>query len=116
MLYFYCFWLSIKVKSMKLIGRVREIQKIDKLMSSTQFEFLAIYGRRRVGETFLIRYYFKNEFDFYATGLAKDNTKYQLTIFINNYFSGFHVVPTIWLEASKVGCKAQPTNGGTQPS
>ena len=102
MLYFYCFWLSMKVKTMKLIGRVREIQKIDRLMSSTQSEFLAIYGRRRVGKTFLIRDYFKNEFDFYATGLAKGNTKQQLTnftIFINNYFSGSHVVPANWLEA-----------------
>ena len=114
MLYFYCFWLSIKVKTMKLIGRVREIQKIDKLMSSTQSEFLAIYGRRKVGKKFLIIDYFKNDFDFYVTGLAKGNTKQQLTnltIFINNYFSGSRVVPANWLEASKVGCKAQPTIG-----
>lgn len=87
---------------MKLIGRVREVQKIDKLMSSAQSEFLAVYGRRRVGKTFLIRDYFKNEFDFYATGLAKGNTKQQLTnftIFINNYFSGSHAIPANWLEA-----------------
>ncbi len=87
---------------MKLIGRVREVQKIDKLMSSAQSEFLAVYGRRRVGKTFLIRDYFKNEFDFYATGLAKGNTKQQLTnftIFINNYFSGSNAIPANWLEA-----------------
>ncbi|PWK22374.1 hypothetical protein LV89_03439 [Arcicella aurantiaca] len=87
---------------MKLIGRVREIQKIDKLMNSTQSEFLAVYGRRRVGKTFLIRDYFNNDFDFYATGLAKGNTKQQLTnftIFINNYFAKTHAVPATWLEA-----------------
>lgn len=86
---------------MKLIGRIREIQKIEKLMDSTQSEFLAVYGRRRVGKTFLIRDYFKNDFDFYATGLAKGNTKQQLTnftIFINNYFSTTHAVPSNWLE------------------
>lgn len=87
---------------MKLIGRIREIQKLDKLVASTQSEFLAVYGRRRVGKTFLIRNYFKNEFDFYATGLAKGNTRQQLTnftIFINNYFSNHHAVPSSWLEA-----------------
>lgn len=87
---------------MKLIGRIREIQKIEKLMGSSQSEFLAVYGRRRVGKTFLIRDYFKNNFDFYATGLAKGNTKQQLTnftIFINSYFSATHTIPTNWLEA-----------------
>ena len=87
---------------MKLIGRIREIQKLDKLVASTQSEFLAVYGRRRVGKTFLIRSYFKNEFDFYATGLAKGNTKQQLTnftIFLNNYFSNHYEVPSNWLEA-----------------
>lgn len=87
---------------MELIGRIREIQKLDKLVASTQSEFLAVYGRRRVGKTFLIRNYFKNEFDFYATGLAKGNTKQQLTnftIFLNNYFSNNHAVPSSWLEA-----------------
>ncbi|MFN8348701.1 MAG: ATP-binding protein [Spirosomataceae bacterium] len=87
---------------MKLVGRSREIRKLDKLMGSTQSEFLAVYGRRRVGKTFLIRSYFNNEFDFYVTGLAKGNTKQQLTnftIFINNYFSNQHAVPSHWLEA-----------------
>ena len=87
---------------MKLIGRIREIQKLDKLVASSQSEFLAVYGRRRVGKTFLIRSYFKNEFDFYATGLAKGNTKQQLTnftIFLNNYFSNHYEVPSNWLEA-----------------
>lgn len=45
---------------MKLVGRSREIQKLDKLMGSTKSEFLAVYGRRRVGKTFLIRSYFNS--------------------------------------------------------
>ena len=86
----------------KLIGRIREMEKLDKLMRSSKSEFLAVYGRRRVGKTFLIRQYFDNEFDFYTTGLAKGNTTQQLTnftIFINNYFSEHHAVPKNWLEA-----------------
>jgi uncharacterized protein len=45
--------------AMKLIDKVREIQKID-----TWFYRIGVYDRRRVGKTFLIRDYFKNEFDF----------------------------------------------------
>ena len=87
---------------MTLIGRKREIERLDKLMGSSKSEFLAVYGRRRVGKTFLIREYFSNQFDFYTTGLAKGNTQQQLTnftIFINNYFSENHPVPENWLTA-----------------
>jgi uncharacterized protein len=87
---------------MKLIGRIHEIKKLDKLVASPKSEFLAVYGRRRVGKTFLIRTYFANQFDFYTTGLAKGNTQQQLnnfTVFINNYFSTEHAVPDNWLLA-----------------
>lgn len=85
-----------------LIGRLQEIKKIDKLVSSPKSEFLAVYGRRRVGKTFLIRAYFDKKFDFYATGLAKGNTQQQLTnftVFINNSFRQDHAVPDNWLLA-----------------
>jgi uncharacterized protein len=85
---------------MKLIGRKREIEKFNKLVSSSKAEFLAVYGRRRVGKTFLIREYFNNQYAFYVTGLAKANTKQQLinfTIFINQYFQTQHEVQENWL-------------------
>lgn len=87
---------------MRLIGRTREQEKFDKLLSSPKSEFLAVYGRRRVGKTFLIREFFQNEYTFYATGLAKGNTKQQLTnftIFLNTYFSAQFEVPSNWLSA-----------------
>jgi uncharacterized protein len=87
---------------MKLIGRSREIEKLNRLVQSPKPEFLAVYGRRRVGKTYLIREHFDNQFAFYATGLAKGNTKQQLTnftIFLNNHFSESNVVPDNWLLA-----------------
>jgi uncharacterized protein len=87
---------------MELIGRKREIEKFDKIMASSKAEFLAVYGRRRVGKTFLIREYFNNQYAFYATGLARGNTKQQLsnfTIFINQYFEGQYDIPDNWLMA-----------------
>ncbi|GAB3420546.1 ATP-binding protein [Niabella aquatica] len=40
-----------------------------------------MYGRRRVGKTFLIREAFNNRFDFYITGIANVNTQQQLLNF-----------------------------------
>ena len=41
-----------------IIGRNKEIEQLDKIIQSKKSEFLAVYGRRRVGKTFLIREYF----------------------------------------------------------
>lgn len=87
---------------MKLIGRIPEIKKLEKLMQSSKSEFLAVYGRRRVGKTFLIRSFFDKKFDFYATGLAKGNTQQQLTnftVFINHAFAEEHPTPSNWFAA-----------------
>lgn len=46
---------------------------------------MALYGRRRVGKTFLIREYFNYEFDFYFSGLANADTSQQLFNFYNAY-------------------------------
>jgi hypothetical protein len=60
----------------EIIGRKKEIQAIQSLKESTKSEFLAVYGRRRVGKTYLIRNVFNEEdFVFQLTGLA--NTKLQ---------------------------------------
>ena len=64
-----------------VIGREREIKQLDKVKSSHKSEFVALYGRRRVGKTFLVREYFQYQFDFQLTGLAKANTKQQLVNF-----------------------------------
>ena len=50
----------------KLIGREHEKGLIQKYIASNRCEFIAVYGRRRVGKTFLIRSIFQNTFDFYS--------------------------------------------------
>jgi uncharacterized protein len=59
----------------EVIGRKKEIQVMQSLKESAKSEFLAVYGRRRVGKTYLIRSVFDEEFVFQLTGLA--NTKLQ---------------------------------------
>jgi AAA+ ATPase superfamily predicted ATPase len=41
---------------------------LKRLESSNKAEFLVVYGRRRVGKTYLIKEYFKGRFTFYVTG------------------------------------------------
>lgn len=45
----------------QLIGRLTEQSILQELLESNQAEFLAIYGRRRIGKTFLVREYFKDK-------------------------------------------------------
>ena len=53
-----------------IIGRKEEIQQLRHRYESDKAEFIAIYGRRRVGKTFLVKEVFKNQFAFMHTGLA----------------------------------------------
>jgi len=63
------------------VGREKEIKQLDRIKTSRKSEFVALYGRRRVGKTYLVREYFQYQFDFQLTGLAKANTRQQLTNF-----------------------------------
>ena len=44
-----------------IVGRNGEKKRLNRLLTSKEPEFMAIYGRRRVGKTFLIRNYFANK-------------------------------------------------------
>jgi uncharacterized protein len=64
-----------------IIGRKREKLQLKTIVESSKSEFLAIYGRRRVGKTFLIREFFDYKFSFQISGLANANTVQQLSNF-----------------------------------
>lgn len=85
-----------------MFGRTKEYKKIDALMQSKKAEFVAIYGRRRVGKTYLIKQYFKNDFTFYHTGIANVKTNTQLTEFersMNSYAKKPVNTPANWFDA-----------------
>jgi hypothetical protein len=66
----------------ELIGRKKEKEILERLLQSNKAEFLAIYGRRRVGKTFLISQYFKNRgFYFEITGSPDTSKAEQLSNF-----------------------------------
>lgn len=64
-----------------LIGRVHEHELLERKYQSDKSEFVALYGRRRVGKTFLVRSVFKQRFTFQLTGLSGANLKTQLQNF-----------------------------------
>ena len=51
-----------------IIGREKEIATLRGLLTSDESQFVAVYGRRRVGKTFLIREAYNYEFTFQHTG------------------------------------------------
>jgi len=87
---------------MTLTGRQEERAQLDRLLASDEAEFLALYGRRRVGKTFLIREHFRKEIVFELTGLKDGLMKEQLTSFSEEYLrqSGKEVDrPKSWQKA-----------------
>lgn len=92
----------------KIIGRESEIKELLTLYQSDKPVFAVVYGRRRVGKTFLVRELFADKFSFYHTGLSSYELKgqklkeQQLENFYSSlvrYGSEQKSVPGGWLEA-----------------
>lgn len=84
-----------------IIGREREIERLEQYMQSPKSEFVALYGRRRVGKTFLVKELLEGQFSFRITGREKATTQEQLANF--NYafhdFSSLDEKAGTWTEA-----------------
>lgn len=61
-----------------IIGREIEQEILRQRIESDAPELIAIYGRRRIGKTFLVRRYFNDKFSFYCTGIYQGTKKEQL--------------------------------------
>lgn len=64
-----------------MIGRSKEIQILNEIVADDKTHFIAIYGRRRIGKTFLIRETFSNRFAFQHAGIYEGTLKEQLFAF-----------------------------------
>lgn len=75
-----------------IIGRHQEQHVLEECVKTRKSELIAVYGRRRIGKTFLVRNFFDETFDFYMTG-SPDRTKGELLLIFNEqlrYYSGFN--------------------------
>lgn len=64
-----------------MVGRILETQELERLYDSDESEFVAVYGRRRVGKTYLIREVFEGRFVFQHAGLPRGRMRDQLSHF-----------------------------------
>jgi len=60
-----------------MVGRKEEQRLLHELADSGESEFVVVYGRRRIGKTFLVRETFENDFFFSYTGIANLNAEQQ---------------------------------------
>lgn len=85
-----------------LIGRNKEVQLLRELMFASESQFVAVYGRRRVGKTYLIREAFNYQFTFQHTGTYNAPMKEQLKEFRESlYKAGMKrsAMPKTWNDA-----------------
>lgn len=85
-----------------LIGRKKEQLALRNLLEEEEPQFCAVYGRRRVGKTYLIRETFNYQFAFQHTGYANAPMAKQLSGFRDSLqaASGRRFkVPRTWFEA-----------------
>jgi len=87
-----------------IIGREEEIKILDNTLQSKKAEFLAVYGRRRVGKTYLIYEHLKNEMVFSFSGSFEQPAKTQIDNFFREYLRLTNgkketITPKNWNEA-----------------
>ena len=64
-----------------IIGRNSEIELLIKILHDDKSHFVAVYGRRRIGKTYLIREAFNYRFTFQHSGLSEGSMNEQLFAF-----------------------------------
>ncbi|MBO4653409.1 MAG: ATP-binding protein [Lachnospiraceae bacterium] len=86
----------------RIVGREKEIRRLDKVMEESEAQLIIVYGRRRVGKTFLINEYYDNNFTFKFTGAYNQSRSVQLKNFtyeLDRASREKHGQPGDWNEA-----------------
>lgn len=97
----------------KIIGRKNEQIELEDIYSSKKPEFVLVYGRRRIGKTFLVKNFFlrKSGVFFNVTGIKDGALTEQLTEFAKAiskcFYHGANIaVPNSWMQAFEELSKA----------
>lgn len=91
---------------LSIIGRTPEKEQLEAAYQSQEAEFIAIYGRRRIGKTYLIKNFFQARpcHYFQSTGIYKGTLEQQLKRFAKELGSAFYKgaaisTPASWMDA-----------------
>lgn len=90
------------MKKKRIIGRIKETERLHKIDQSGRPEFVAVYGRRRVGKTFLIDQLYGDRLCFSLSGAYKEPKRIQLqnfTMELNFRTGKKHCACKNWTEA-----------------
>lgn len=68
----------------KLIGRDKEYEELKRCLHSDRSELVIVYGRRRIGKTFLIEEFFGQQFDFKYVGAHGMTTRRQRNVILRH--------------------------------
>lgn len=85
-----------------LLGREKEIEILSNSLKKDESSFIAIYGRRRIGKTYLVNEFFKNKFTFKCSGTYGEKTSFQLEMFNSSLMEAGLTKfkkPKDWIEA-----------------
>ena len=87
-----------------MVGRIEEIKILQRLLESSKAEMLAVYGRRRVGKTYLIKNVYQQHIRFEFTGTQNASRQNQLFKFSEKLKAYFvdteHIAPPkTWFDA-----------------
>ncbi|MDR2204744.1 MAG: ATP-binding protein [Flavobacteriaceae bacterium] len=85
-----------------IIGRELETARLTEYLNSGKAELVAVYGRRRIGKTFLIKQFFNEKFTFYFSGAENASKQQQLfnfTAALNQYSGRENPVVGDWQNA-----------------
>ena len=85
-----------------IIGRKDEYKRLDKCMRELTSQLVIVYGRRRVGKTFLINHYFNDTYAFKLTGAYNEPKEVQLEAFSEELYRRTGVkkeAPNNWRQA-----------------
>ena len=87
----------------RIIARHKEIEALERKFRSGKSEFVIVYGRRRIGKTFLVNNVFSDRFTFTYVGARKQKQEVQLRRFAEQLkaYSGSAYAPSLnnWEEA-----------------
>lgn len=84
------------------VGRYQECARLERCLVQEQAQLIIVYGRRRVGKTFLIHQFFEGRFDFKLTGFYDQPRDLQLRNFsseLNRQSGTDYPVPEDWIKA-----------------
>ena len=85
-----------------IVGRKEELADLEEYCSSSKAEFICIYGRRRVGKTYLVENFFRDSFAFSVTASEDKRQRPQLRVFhaaLCRFRSPHKTLPKDWFQA-----------------